>query len=79
MLRKSDNTNSRGKVHGKKMGRPPLSPGEHRSAHRDIYLREEEADLLDSLAMDAGKNFSSWARDVLLAVASEKKCEVAES
>jgi hypothetical protein len=59
----------------KKVGRPPLRPGSHRDARRYIALRQNEMKMLDSVAAESGKSFSTWARDVLLTAASQREGE----
>jgi hypothetical protein len=52
----------------KKMGRPRIKSQDRRSVSRDVSLRVNEARKLDALAKQAGKTFSTWAREVLLEV-----------
>jgi hypothetical protein len=55
----------------KKRGRPKLQPGERMTVRREISLRPREVQLMDSLAKEAGKSFSMWAREILLGVAGQ--------
>jgi len=51
----------------KRPGRPKVCPGERMTVRREISLRPREVRLMDSLAKEAGKSFSRWAREILLA------------
>ena len=55
----------------RKRGRPRLKPGERMSERRMVNLRLWEAQLLDSLAKEAGKSFNVWAREILLTAAGQ--------
>ena len=51
----------------KPMGRPKLLPKDRRSENRGISFQPHEVVQLDAMARQAGKTFSTWAREVLLA------------
>jgi hypothetical protein len=57
----------------RRRGRPKLKASKRRSVALDVSLLPQEARRMTYLAADAGKSFSSWAREVLLSAAGE--CE----
>jgi uncharacterized protein (DUF1778 family) len=49
-----------------RMGRPPLSDEERRDKPLRIRLTDEERELIDEAAENAGEPSSAWARDLLV-------------
>jgi hypothetical protein len=51
----------------RKMGRPPMPPGEARTAELRIRLTPTEREALDETAQAREEDTSTWARALLLA------------